>query len=323
MNENEEYIDYLVRLFENKREYGLNCDQIAELLNRENGNDYGESTYRKFWAAFNQGRVYEKEKNLVGIATRILAISDLHIPYQLPITTFQDYQNRTDILVINGDVVDCHQLSKFPKQYRVNPMEEIIQGRQYLIDLIEFIKPKKVVVTTGNHDARFSSYLCKHLDTEVLELMPDTSLELLFVDGFHHYDKRNRTKTWYEPIQKVFNDIDIEYTGDWKTKVGKTWFAHPFAFSSGTLKTCEKAMNHFFKIDPDGFSAVVLGHTHRTAHSKNGFINLFEQGACCDTEKMRYASGRLSDPQKEGFLYMCQDKDGDLIEDKTKLIYLN
>lgn len=293
------------------------------MLNSDNGNSYDESTYRKFFAAFNQGRLYERDKNTIGVATRILSLSDFHFPYQLPKETFEDYRGRVDILVLNGDLVDCQAISRFPKQYRISPMEEIIGGRQYFIDLIEYINPDKVVVIVGNHDARFASYLSKNLDSDILELMPDTSLELIFIDGFHHYDKRNRTKTWYEPIQKVFDNVEIEYSGDWKAKIGKVWFAHPFAFSSGTLKTCERAMTHFFKTDINGFSGVVMAHTHRTASSKNGCIDLYEQGTCCDVSKMTYTDGKLSDPQKMGFIYMCQDKEGNIIEDKTKVIYLN
>lgn len=71
---------------------------------------------------------------------------------------------------------------------------------EYLIDLIEYIRPKKVVCNYGNHDKRFANYFAKNLDTDILELMPDTSLELIFVDGFKHYDKRSKSKIWYEPL---------------------------------------------------------------------------------------------------------------------------
>ena len=76
-----------------------------------------------------------------GVATRILSISDLHIPFQLPITTFCDYVGNVDILQINGDVLDCQSLSKFPKQYRISPMDEMVETRKYLLNLIEYIKP--------------------------------------------------------------------------------------------------------------------------------------------------------------------------------------
>jgi hypothetical protein len=38
----ESYVDYFVRLFDNKKIYGLTCDQIAELLNTESGQTLGE-----------------------------------------------------------------------------------------------------------------------------------------------------------------------------------------------------------------------------------------------------------------------------------------
>lgn len=63
--------------------------------------------------------------------------------------------------------------------------------------------------------------LAKNLDTDILELMPDTSLELIFVDGFKHYDKRSKSKIWYEPLVNIFDDIDIQYIDDWKCKIGK------------------------------------------------------------------------------------------------------
>lgn len=262
-------------------------------------------------------------RGATGVATRILCLSDFHVPFELPIQTFADYCGQVDILVINGDVVDMQSISKFPKVYRVSPMEEIIKGRQYLINLINFIKPKKVVITYGNHDKRFINYLAKNLDTDIIELMPDTVLELIFVDGFRHYDKRTKSKTEYEPLINVFPDIEIVYADDWKYKIGKTWFAHPSAFSSETLKTCERTMDYFHKTDKETFDCVVLAHTHTTAYSKNGYINLYEEGACCDVTKMNYYDGKLSRPQKMGFVFVCQNDNGELIEEKTKLIKLN
>lgn len=262
-------------------------------------------------------------KSNTGVATRILSISDLHVPFQLPINTFSDYAGKVDILVLNGDIVDMQSISSFPKIYRLSPMEEMIQGRQYLIDLIEFIKPKKVVVNYGNHDKRLVKYLAKKLDTDLLELMPDTALELIFIDGFRHYDKQKGCKIEYEPLIDIFEDIDIEYTGDWKCKIGKTWFAHPITYSRVPLKTCERAMDYFHRTDKETFDCVVLGHTHKVGSKKTGYVMLYEQGACCYTDKMDYADGKLIEPQKEGFAYICQNKNGELIEGKSKVVKLN
>ena len=267
--EGEVFQDYFVRLFENKHTYGLNCVQIAELLNYESGNDFGEAAWRKEYASFNRGRIYERTCGESGIATRILSISDTHVPYHLPIETFKDYIGCIDILQLNGDILDCQAISKFNKTYRVSMIEEMILARQYIIDLIEYINAKKVIINYGNHEYRFQNYLSKNLgDSDVLELMPETALDLICNDGFHHYDKRNKTKTWYEPLTKVFEDVQVEYTESWRTRIGNAIFCHPFAFNSGILKTAEKAMSYFLTKKDRDFDVIVMAHTHQCGDYK-------------------------------------------------------
>lgn len=297
----------------------MNCTQIAELLNFENGQNFGESTYRKRYTAFKAGRLYEQQKDSKGVATRILSISDTHVPFQLPISTYENYVGRVDILQLNGDIGDCQAISKFPKSYRVSPMEELIETRQYLIDLIEYINPTKVVVNYGNHDLRFQNYFSKNLDTDLLELMPKTSLELILVDGFHHYNKRMKTKVWYEPLQKEFYDLEIDYTDNWFCQIGDTIFCHPLAFNSGLLKTAERAM-YFFRNEGKQFTNLIMAHTHRIGNYMIGNSTIFEQGCCCDVSKANYSDGRLVNSQKEGFLYLCQDKNGNVINYKQECL---
>lgn len=318
----ETYQDYFVRLFENKGLYKLDCNKIAELLNAENGQSYGESCYRKEWQSFNRGRLYERELIERGVKTRILSISDIHFPFAKPIETFCDYVGRVDILVLNGDLLDCQAISRFSKLYRTSPLEEMIGARQYLINLIEYIQPKQVIATYGNHEIRLASYLSKNLDTDIQELLPETALDYLFVDGFTHYDRKLKTKTYYEPICEVFDDIKIEYTGNWYYQIENVIFCHPKAFASNPMKTAEKAM-YFFRNEGKQFQALVMGHTHRTGTYKIGNTTIYEQGAACETNKMNYSDGMLINSQKQGFIYVCLDKDGKNMEDKTKVITLN
>lgn len=318
----ETYQDYFVRLFENKALYKLDCNKIAELLNTENGQSYGESCYRKEWQSFNRGRLYERELIERGVKTRILCISDIHFPFAKPIETFCDYVGRVDILLLNGDILDCAAISKFTKMYRTSPIEEMIGARQYLIDLIEYIQPKQVIATYGNHDSRLGAYLAKNLDTDIQELLPETALDYLFVDGFTHYDRKLRTKTHYDPICEVFEDIKVEYVGNWHCQVGDVIFCHPRAFASNPMKTAEKAM-YFFRNEGKQFKALVMAHTHRVGDYKIGNTKIYEQGAACETDKMNYNDGMLINSQKQGFAYICLDKDGNNMEDKTKVVGLN
>ena len=318
-NENETEFEWKLRLCKSKlaKEIDLDWQEIVDLL----GLDVSADHLRK--TAYGMIEYDEYIHGFDGVATTILSISDLHVPFQLPKDILLDYVGKIDILQINGDVVDCQALSKFPKQYRISPMEEIILGRQYLIDLIDYIKPKKVICNYGNHDKRFASYFAKNLDSDILELLPDTSLELIFTDGFRHYDKKSRSKIWYEPLCNIFDNIEIQYVDDWKIKIGKTWFVHPLAYRAGTLATAEQAKNFLQDTEREPFDCVCMAHTHSVGDTTKGYIRLFEQGAFADVEKMNYADGKLQKPQKEGFAIICQNTNGDLIQDKSKVIVLN
>lgn len=265
--------------------------------------------------------IIEQEK-FSDVDTRILSISDLHIPFHLPLETFTDYIGKVDILVLNGDILDCTQLSKFSKSYRTSPLEEMVTARQYVIDLIEIIKPKKVIANYGNHELRCGYYLSKCLDNELQELMPETAFDYIFTDGFIHYDRRTKAKIKYEALQDVFNDIEIIYTGTWFCQIGDVIFCHPRTFSSGIMKTAEKAL-YWFRNEGYNFSGLVMSHTHRLGQYKIGNSMIYEQGACCDTSKMLYNDGNLVNSQKQGFIYMCLDDNGKIIDNKTKLISLN
>lgn len=318
----ETYDDYFVRLFENKKEYRLTCTDIAALLNAVNGHNYTECAYRKEYAAFNRGRRYVLHKDDANIATRILSISDLHCPFELPIKTFKAYVGQVDVLQLNGDIGDCQAISRFSKQYRISPMEELIHTRQYLIDLINYLHPRRVVCNYGNHEIRFSAYFQKNLDSDLLELMPKTSLELIFVDGFNHYNKKEGTKVWYTPLKSIFTDIDIEYVDNWYSKIGQVLFAHPLTYSSQPMMTCERA-RRYFKDEAIDFTTIVMAHTHRVGSYSTGNTTMYEQGACCHVEKMKYHDGNFVRTQKEGFIYLCLDKSGKEIQAKTELKILN
>lgn len=317
---NESSDDYMVRLFSLQHDKVLNCNEVCDLLNKDRGVQYGESAYRKYYRAFEDGMRYRDRQINSNVGKKILCISDLHYPYQLNKETFANYINEVDILVLNGDLIDMKEISSFERSYRQSPMDEIIGCRSYLIDLIKYINPKTVYANYGNHDMRFHKYLAKNLDTDLLELMPDTALDIIFNDGFYRYNKMAGVKEYYEPISSVI-DIPVVYTGKWWCKIGKTIFAHPSSYSSGMLKTTEKSVNYFLRVDRE-FDCMVLAHTHKLGYYVQGGVHMFEQGAACHVEKMEYFDGKLVNPQQKGALYLCQDNDGNIIYDKCRLLTL-
>lgn len=319
----ESWEEYFIRLFENKVNYKLTHSQIADLLNAENGKDYDESAYRKEYAAFNRGRLYERAQGSEYVAQRILVLSDFHVPYQLPVKTFEAYAGNADILVINGDIMDCQSISFFPRKYRISFIDEMIETREYLISLIDLIHPKRVIITKGNHEHRLIRYLSDKLNEDLLNLMPDSPIDLIVNDGFKNNDRFKKTEVYYPPLRDIYEDqgIDVQYNGNWYARVGNIVFAHPLSYSVSMLKTVDKAVTYFTRsAENRNITAIIMAHTHKVGFYKSGDISMYEQGCCCRTDMLDYADGKLQDPQQKGYMYICLNKDGNIIENKTKLV---
>lgn len=296
-------------------------EELSELIFGE-GNCFSESEVRK--RMYGMKRVIDVlEQDDDAVATRVLSVSDAHVPYNLPVSIFRNYSGMVDILVFNGDTEDCYSASSFPKKYREPLGYEMAATRTYMIDVIEMIKPKKVLIVKGNHEHRLGKYLNDQVNEDVFDIMPDTPLELIVSHGFRVKNRKDKTETYYSPLADYFKEvgIQVEYTGDWWVKVGNVIFAHPLSYSSGMLKTTEKAVNYFLRIDRD-FSGIVMAHTHKVGSFVQGGIKMYEQGCCCDLDKLDYNDGKLTLPTQNGFIYVCLDKDGNIIDSKTKLINL-
>ena len=93
-------------------------EELSEQIFGE-GNCYNESEVRKrMYGMKYLFELMDNENN--NVATRILSISDMHVPFNLPIDIFSNYVNKVDILQINGDAMDMFSLSKFNKNFRVS-----------------------------------------------------------------------------------------------------------------------------------------------------------------------------------------------------------
>ena len=275
--EHESFDEYFVRIGDAARRHEITWIEAADYLNAASGECLGECAYRKKYKAFYAGMLFERDHRVKNINTRILSISDLHIPFHKPTSVFDKYAGRVDILQLNGDIIDCQALSRFPKVYRKSPMEEILIAREYIIELIERIEPRKVVVNYGNHDIRFQNYLAKNLDSDILELMPKTALELILIDGFNHYNKELHTKVHYDALCDVFNgSVEIVYNDAWYSVIGDVIFCHPLAYSSGIMATSEKA-RRFFKDEGYEFGCLVMAHAVHDLAGANAILSTYPE----------------------------------------------
>ena len=318
--ETENDFEYKLRLCKLKlaKQIDLDWSEIVELLKLDVSADHLRKTA---YGILEYDEYIHSGRPAANVVNRILSISDLHVPFHLPLETFGDYVGKVDTLVLNGDLEDCQSCSKFSKKYRVDVNQEMVLTRTFIIDLVHMIRPKTVIIVMGNHEYRMGRYLSDNLNEDIMTLMPDTPMDLIINDGFKVRNRLNKTETWYSPLTEVFADEDVEisYTGEWFRKIGKTIFAHPLAYSSGMLKTTEKAVNFFLREDRE-FDTIVLGHTHKLGSYIQGKIRMYEQGCCCNLQKLDYNNGQLILPGQNGFIYVCQDKDGNLIPEETRLV---
>lgn len=304
---------YMFELCSRKKKEKLTYKHISNLIKENYGVVLTPDFIRHEWYGIrNQGDIEN-----VNVGNRILCLSDLHIPYHLPLQDIsRKYANKVDTLVINGDEQDCQSISSFPKAYRKPFLDELILTRSIIIELIKQINPQKVVFVNGNHNMRMISYFSKNLDADVMELMPDSNLELLINTGFTRYNHDTHTKEYFSPLREVMNEIDIYYDSNYYAQIGKTLFVHPFAFSNSPMKTVEKCAIHFSR-EKNDFDTIVMAHTHRVGYYKWGDTHLFEQGSLC--KEMQYTHGKLGYQQANGYIYLIQDKEGNLMYDKTRL----
>lgn len=318
--ENETLFEWKLRLCKAKvlKEFDYDWSEIVEALNL----DIHPDTLRKM--AYGYVEYDEYLHNGDGAFERILCISDAHIPFNLPVDIYKEYAGIVDTIIINGDLLDCFSCSVFPKKFKVNFDEELVLGRKFIIDLIELISPKKIMFTLGNHEYRLQKYVSDKLSDELLGIMPLDPLDMIINKGFEVNDIRNKTKTWYSSIREVYSDSNIEivYDGNWWVKEGNVLFVHPLSYSSGMLKTTEKAVNYFLRLDRT-FTGMVMSHTHKLGSFVQGGIKMYEQGCVCDLNKLDYNNGKLVIPNQNGYMYICLNDNGDIIDNKTKIITLN
>ena len=319
MREENRY-DKIKRIVESKLVDRIDKD-YTELSEEAFGKAYSSDVARRmFYGAMKVIDAIEEDKGRVNEdETRILCICDMHIPFNRDIKEFFKYKGKVDTLVLNGDIIDNYSMSNFTKMYRLSLVEELIRARELLIELIEEIEPKKVTVVTGNHEIRLGKKIADKIGSDLLDLMPRDALAFLFDTGFNYYDRIKKCKTVYTPIDEEV-DCEVNYVGNFWTKEGKTIFVHPQAFRGTTLGTVGKAYDYFTAIGED-FQSIIMAHTHKLGMYVMNDKYLYEQGTCANLNHMDYQDLKLpKSSQVNGYMYIVQDKDGNLIYDKTKLI---
>jgi predicted phosphodiesterase len=111
---------------------------------------------------------------------RGIVLSDIHFPYhdKRALETAVQYaqNNKPDFILLNGDIVDFHQLSYFEKDpTRKNIVQELEMLRGFLVNLKTFFPKTKIIFKVGNHEERYDRYLMQA--APVLYHLPEIRLK--------------------------------------------------------------------------------------------------------------------------------------------------
>jgi predicted phosphodiesterase len=94
---------------------------------------------------------------------RVAIFSDLHIPYHSieAVTVALDFckKEKPDALLLNGDALDFHTLSRFEKDPRKKNFKQEIDTFKAMMDVFKKVLKAKIYYKLGNHCERYEKYL--------------------------------------------------------------------------------------------------------------------------------------------------------------------
>lgn len=96
---------------------------------------------------------------------KIGILSDVHLPYHNidALTCAIGYlkNEKVDALLLNGDTMDCHQLSRFVRDPKKRDFKYELDTLKAFMEVIEKQLKCKVFFKVGNHEARYEKFLAE------------------------------------------------------------------------------------------------------------------------------------------------------------------
>jgi len=94
---------------------------------------------------------------------RVGILSDIHVPYHNidSLTTAIKFlkNEKIDALLLNGDTIDCHRLSRFIKDPKKRNFKLELDTFKALFEVFEKQFKCKIYFKTGNHEERYEHFL--------------------------------------------------------------------------------------------------------------------------------------------------------------------
>lgn len=249
--------------------------------------------------------------------TKIVAISDLHIPYQREdlLKDIIAEHRGADVLVLNGDLFDNSLISKFPKEREIPFAIEYAAAFETVVWLSQSFG--QVILIDGNHDAgRFTREIGK-LNPTILFLVRGSPLKYI-AEGRRFSPSGEDLGTISLP--------NVVYAGDtgsgWWYKIGQTIFAHRLrGFNKAPMANAVHVASWFLSRG-EKFQCIVNGHSHRVGMTYYRGRIIIDQGAL--TLPMAYEEdGSCNLPAPDlGYAVITMDQFGNVDPKETYPVHL-
>lgn len=173
---------------------------------------------------------------------RIAIFSDIHVPYHSIdcITAAIDFckKEKPDALLLNGDTIDCHQLSRYVKDPKKRNFALELDTFKALFDVFERELKCKIYFKLGNHEVRYEHFLLQK------------ACELI---GVEEFEFNNIIKARAKGIEIIKDKQPM--------KLNNLWGLHGHEYVGGISAPVNPARGLFLKAKVSTFQ----GHNHQTS----------------------------------------------------------
>ena len=242
------------------------------------------------WADFPDGIVSAPwEPIQVDGPVRCLVLSDIHIPYHdkaaLKIAIKYGKENGANVILLNGDIVDCYSISRYEKDPEQRNFANELQQTRHFLSLLRKEFPKaRIIFKLGNHEERYEKFLFLKAP------------EFLGISDFR--------------LQQLlhFDEFKIELVKDQNViRLGKLNVLHGHEYRFGVNNPVNAARGYYNRAK----AHVLAGHLHVTSNHKEKnleghVVSTWSTGALCEMHPAyhKFPNWNL------GFAFVVVGKDG-------------
>lgn len=225
-----------------------------------------ENSKKMAWNGFN---LPSQEKNdfikFKVTAKRVGILSDIHFPYSdlkaLNAAVKYLVKYKPDTIILNGDIIDCYQLSNFEKDPRQRSFKyELDMLREFFVQMRKLFPKSRIVYKLGNHEERY--------EKKILQRVP----EFVDIEMFN-----------FGTVIKA-RDFDVELVGNKRViRVGKLNVLHGHELPRGMAAPVNPARGLFLRTKASTLGAHHHQVSEHTESDLNGnLIGCWSTGCLCD-----------------------------------------